>query len=803
MNLSELYRDIVESSPDGLWVIDLDGRTVYANPEIARLHRIADEGLAALTVFDTLDEDGRARFRAHLHGVREGRLYGHPFEVQWVRSDGTTQWVLCSETALLDDAGRPRALVRRYSDNTERHELIVSLQASEDALEDQVAQNDLMQAVASAANQAATLGEVLVHARSLVLLHDDWERARAFVPVQGGTGQVEPFYPDDGDRDNDVGDPRAAAELVLAQRAHDARRPVWDEARLTIAFPILLGTEVYAVVAITSAPPLYRHELIETMAGRVAEQLARVAEREHAQGEVARARDEAMEASRQKSDFLATMSHEIRTPLNGVIGLNDLLLRTSLTPEQHRLSSGVQGAGRTLLGLINDILDFSKIEAGKLELERLDFDVRQLLEQVSTMLTELAREKRLDLVVSCHPDVPAVLSGDPTRLAQVITNLVANAVKFTDHGVVAVRATAEPDEDRVRLRVDVADTGVGVPPSKLTDLFQPFTQGDSSTTRTYGGTGLGLAISSELVEAMGGTLEYAANAGGGSVFTCTVVLDRGVVSTAATSDDAMAREPLAGQPNVEQPGKGRILVVEDNSVNQLVATGLLAALGYTTDTADDGLAAIEAASDGDFDAILMDVQMPHMDGYTATRHIRAHETGGRQPIIAMTAAAIAGERERCLEAGMDDFLTKPMDATRLADTLKRWLAPSPWYADRLDLDRLEELRGLDDPDDDSSYVNRAIANFLGAADGHLASMEAAAASGDEVQLRTVAHRLAGSALNLGAVALGESARELEEHIMNGSMGDALAALPVLAEQMATDLEALRAYQREQFPARAS
>ena len=199
MDLSELYRDIVEGSPDGLWVIDLDGRTVYANPEIARLHRIADEGLAALTVFDTLDEDGRARFRAHLERVREGRLHEHPFEVQWVRSDGTTQWMLCSETALLDDAGRPRALLRRYSDNTDRHELIASLQASEDALEDQVAQNNLMQAVATAANEATTLGDVLVHARSLVLLHDDWERARAFVPVADGSGRVEPFYPA-GDR---------------------------------------------------------------------------------------------------------------------------------------------------------------------------------------------------------------------------------------------------------------------------------------------------------------------------------------------------------------------------------------------------------------------------------------------------------------------------------------------------------------------------------------------------------------------------------------------------------------------------
>ena len=359
--------------------------------------------------------------------------------------------------------------------------------------------------------------------------------------------------------------------------------------------------------------------------------------------------------------------------------------------------------------------------------------------------------------------------------------------------------TAEPDDGRVRLRVEVADTGVGVQRSKVTELFQPFTQGDSSTTRIYGGTGLGLAISSELVAAMGGTLEYSANPGGGSVFTCTVVLDLGV-EPAAADPDAMVR----AAPAEQSPGKGWILVVEDNPVNQLVATGLLAALGYTTDTADDGMAAIEAARDGGFDAILMDVQMPHMDGYTATRHIRAHETGKRQPIIAMTAAAVAGERERCLEAGMDDFLTKPVDAGRLAETLKRWLAPSPWYADRLDLDRLEELRGLDDPGDDVVVRRpRASGTSSAAPRSRWPRWRPRRPPGDAAQLRAVAHRLAGSALNLGAVALGEGARELEEHIMNGSLADAVAALPELAEQMAADLEALRAYQREQFPARAS
>jgi CheY-like chemotaxis protein len=261
--------------------------------------------------------------------------------------------------------------------------------------------------------------------------------------------------------------------------------------------------------------------------------------------------------------------------------------------------------------------------------------------------------------------------------------------------------------------------------------------------------------------------------------------------------------PAVGPGGDRLPGKGLILVVEDNPVNQLVATGLLRALGYRTATADDGLAAIEAARTGAYDAILMDVQMPRMDGYTATRHIRAHETGRRRPIIAMTAAAVEGERERCLEAGMDDYLTKPVDAAQLAETLDRWLVPGTSYADRLDLDRLEELRELDDPEDGSSYVDRAIANFLGNAEDQVASMADAAAAGDAEQLRAVAHRLAGAALNLGAVTLGEGARDVEERIMNGALDEAVAALPRLTEHLVADLAALRAYQLEQFPARAS
>jgi PAS domain S-box-containing protein len=932
MDLVDLYRDIVETSPDGIWVLDLAGRTIYANPEIARMHRVPEDALSTLTVLDTLDDAGRARFAEHLDAVRQGRVEAAEFETQWVRSDGDTLWVLCRETALADDEGRPRALLRRYVDNTERHELIASLRASEDALGDQVTQNILMQAVASAANEAGTLAEVLAQARSLVLLHDDWERARAFVPAADGSGRVEPFYVIDADRESDADDAQAAAELELAQASYDARGAVWDERRLTFAFPVLLGDEVYAVVVITSAPPLWRFEMIESMAARVSEQLARVAERERAQAELALARDEAMEASRQKSEFLATMSHEIRTPLNGVIGLNDLLLRTGLTPEQQRLAAGVQVASRTLLGLINDILDLSKIEAGRLELEQVDFGVRPLLDQVAGMLAGAARDKGLDLVISCHPDVPAVLSGDPTRVSQVLTNLVSNAVKFTERGGVVVRVTSGPVGERVQLQIEVRDSGVGVPEDKLRDLFDPFTQADSSHTRIYGGTGLGLAITREIVEAMGGTIEYAPNPGGGSVFACTVLLepgaDDGTADRSDTAGDRRAREMLTGRRALvvddietnrlilreqlawwgvesdsvasvaeglarlevstydvvlvdlampeqdgldlarqvradaaldrvpmlllssappmdrdqvraagidevlakpvlssvlrgalvqllvgepepspvlaeetgELPSKGRILVVEDNPVNQMVATGLLAALGYTTVTVNDGLAAIDAAREEDVDAILMDVQMPNLDGYTATQRIRAQETGPRRVIIAMTAAAVEGERERCLAAGMDDYLTKPVDAALLAETLERWLMPAPAYAARLDLQRLEELRQLDNPDDGSSYVDRAIENFLASAPGDLSVLTSAADAGDAHQLRAVAHRLAGAALNLGAVAVGRAAQAVEEHAAAGEAGG--APLPELEAQLIGDLAALRDYQREQFPTRA-
>ena len=1063
MELAALYRDIVETSPDGIWVFDLEGRTLYANPALRRLFGVGETEMLGLTVFDSLDDEGKSQFADHLEDLRRGRTNDHEVECMFVRRDGSSLWVIVSESMIREPDGSVVGVLHRLSDYSDRrrrvddlttsgrrlaeaqriarigswewnvaedevvvseelrdlyglrpgsypstyagflelvheddrvavdeavhsalrrggtfvfvarlrgeggwvwtrgrgvaqtdmsgrvvsmygtHQDITETKLAELALEDQVRQNTLMQAVASAANEARTLADVLGQARHLVLLHDDWERARAFVPNADASGVV-PLHISEDDRVEDLRTPEVSAmELELADRAFHDRTSVWDDHKLTIAFPVSYVDEVCAVVVITSAPPLYRHEMIQSMAEQVAVQLGRVAERERAERELADARDGAMEASRQKSEFLATMSHEIRTPLNGVIGLNDLLLRTPLDPDQLRLASGVQVASRALLGVINDILDFSKIEAGKLELERLDFDVRAVFDQVASVLAETARAKGLELIVSCHPEVPEVLAGDPTRLAQVVTNLGSNAVKFTEKGEVFIRATAEPAPDgRTRLRVTVADTGVGVPEVDVETLFEAFTQADASTTRRYGGTGLGLAISREIVEALGGEIGLEANPGGGSVFWFSADFDA-PTGLAVDPDDEYARSWLAGRRvlvvddnehnrlileeqlawwrvrsaavasadeaeravrealstgdpfegvllDMAMPGRDgfdlaralrrdlahaslrllmltsivtpdgeqlrtaavdellvkpvlagelraallrhlagveprpaaephrdagrassrRVLVVEDNPVNQLVAVGLLEALGYTAETADDGVAALESLRTAAYDAVLMDVQMPRMDGYAATRAIRAGEAEGRRlPVIAMTAAAVEGERERCLEAGMDDFLTKPVDPGALAAVLEQWVGDGAGGARRtvpamtdepdpvaplhdLARDRLDELRDLDPGNTD--YLDRAIGNFVRNTPGTLQTLREAVAADDAATLKQAAHKLAGGALNLGVTAAGRTAQEIELVADTGTTSGAVELLDQLERDLEHGRAALLAYQ---------
>ncbi len=399
-----------------------------------------------------------------------------------------------------------------------------------------------------------------------------------------------------------------------------------------------------------------------------------ITEHERLERELAEARDSALESSRLKSEFLATMSHEIRTPMNGVIGLTALLLDTDLTAVQREYADGVRASGDALLGIINDILDFSKIEACRLELEVVDFDLVQALDEVVALEAEPARARGLELTVSRAPDVPVWVRGDAGRLRQVLLNLVSNAVKFTPAGAVSVRASlrGEGTADQVRVHIEVVDSGIGFDRAITERLFEPFRQADASTTRRYGGTGLGLAICRRLVDAMGGSIGADSTPGQGSTFW--VDLPFGRVASPVGPATPPAGDPVGPEASSSGGPRRRVLIVDDNPINKLVTSATVTKLGYASDGAGNGIEALEALGRGRYDLVLMDCQMPEMDGFEATAEIRRRESApDHLPVIAMTASATVEDKERCRAAGMDDFLSKPLHRSELDRALRRWM----------------------------------------------------------------------------------------------------------------------------------
>src|SRR5471032_1358589 len=473
------------------------------------------------------------------------------------------------------------------------------------------------------------------------------------------------------------------------------------------------------------------------------------------------ARDEAEAANQAKSTFLATMSHEIRTPMNGVVGTAELLEREPLNERQKRMVGTIRSSAGSLLRIIDDVLDFSKIEAGRMELEEAPFSLRALIDGATETLSVQVEKKGLEITAIVEPGTPDAVLADAIRIRQILFNLIGNATKFTDRGTITVRARAlETEADQMTLSLSISDTGIGMDAAQQARLFQPFSQADSSTTRRYGGTGLGLSIVRRLAELMEGTVGVDSAPGKGSTFTVTLKVKRaGEIAVAAPAPEPL---PL-------QTAGLRVLAVDDYDINLEVLSGQFEILGVALDTAINGIEALTLWREQPYALVLTDIHMPDMDGFELTRQIRAEEVAGgdraRTPIAALTANALKGEAERCLSAGMDDYLTKPLTLDRLREAVARWTTPAavppvaaaPKTPAGAAVDRsvVAQMFG-----DNAASVARVLARFRDAGARLLGEIDVAQAQ--PKQLSDLAHKLKGAARAAGAVHLGDLAAALEQ-----------------------------------------
>ncbi len=669
--------------------------------------------------------DDASRALTVLQEYHDGRMPFYELEHRLRHKDGSYRWILTRGALLRTPDGRPLRMSGSHTDIHDRHRAEEALRESEERFR-QVAEN---------IREVFWLSDV--EKNNIIYISPGyehvWGRSRQSLNDSPRTW-LDALHPDDRER-------------VLEAATTRQARGEYDE--------------IYRIIRPDGAVRWIRDRAfsVRDEAGRVyrvAGLAEDITERRRLEEDLRAARDAALASAQAKSAFLANVSHELRTPLNAVIGMNELLLESPLEDVQRERAALARDAGRGLLALIDDLLDFSRLEAGRLALDPAPFDPRAVVADVERLFRQKAAEKGLVFSATVAPDVPAALIGDAARLRQVLLNFAGNALKFTTAGAVAVEADCprQSGGDAV-LRLRVRDTGPGVPPALLPTLFTAFTQGDASVTRRHEGAGLGLAICRQLAELMGGEVGVDSAPGKGATFRFEAAF--AVAGTAPS---------LPSTPTCRADARGvRVLVVEDNPVNRRVILAQLAQLGCPAVTADDGAAALELLKRERFDLVLMDCAMPVLDGYAATVELRRREGAGpRTPVIALTAGARPEDRQRCLDAGMDGHLAKPVSLDLLATALSRWGGA----LDAATLERALEAVGAEAPRWRAAYLEDARRLYY--------EIVASAVSHDEEKRRRAAHTLKGASAALGARRLSELCGRLE------------AGAPLDAEALERELE---------------
>lgn len=742
----KLFRQLSSLAPVGIFMTDTQGRCTYVNDRLCTYTGLTEEESIGAGWADALHPDDRA----HVMDAWEKAIKSRKeFELRYryVRSNGFVVWVSCHAMAITDKSGMVTGYIGAVSN-------ITGLKQAEERLIEMTA---LQRAILDSANSSIISCSPDGTIRTFNSTAERWLGYSAHEVIGKATPEII----------HDPAEIKARAEALTNELGHPvepgfesfvakARTGEADENEWTYIrrdgsrFPVLLS-----VTALHG-----RNGEISGFLGIGRD----ITLQKQAEVDLLRAKDAAEQANMAKSQFLANMSHEIRTPLNGIIGVNDLLLDTGLDPEQKHFSETVRTSAESLLTIVNDILDLSKIEAGRLAFEKIDFDLPCVISDVIELLSHRASAKGLVLETEVVDDVPAHLHGDPGRLRQVLLNLVGNAIKFTERGKVRITAAnARREGQHAVIRFSVIDDGIGIPPESRENVFNAFAQADNSTTRKFGGTGLGLTISRQLVEMMGGEIGLVSEPGAGSTFWFTanfMVLPAGKTAPAGRKADkkngngssAAAIPPKAST----RAGKYRVLLAEDSPVNQMVALHQLQKLDCDVTVAANGREAVDALRADAYDVVLMDCQMPVMDGYEATAEIRGMEGPNRDvKIIAVTANALAGEREKCLKKGMDDYLSKPFRIEELRCVLEAVMGgapaarrtPDPAAAEPLGA---EEIAQLMDESGGTDLFEKLVALFRGTASTLLLDMENACDRRDFPAIERAAHKLKGSCSNFGA-----------------------------------------------------